>query len=329
MTKTAVIYRVEWLSERLKQVYATFFPEQNEANSRGKLEWRFERNPAGAGRIVVAEANGEIVGLSSYVPAVIQAGDETATGYQAIDSFVHPSMRGRGLFSELARTFVQRAEDPIEVVYGIPNDQAAPAWFGKLGWTRHGTMPFLFKPLSSSYFLRRMGLAGGFSLSVARDQNAQLLHRFGPGVDELWREFSKGVTNAVRRDSAYLNWRIIDCPSAGYRTVASSDSSFVTTYAAAKHGGKIGYVMEAMGADASDLLMSELGRMRSHDVEVALAWCSPESPNIQLYRRAGFIPLPERLRPVVMYFGATANSERVDIVTKRPWHVSYLDSDTV
>ena len=66
-------------------------------------------------------------------------------------------------------------------------------------------------------------------------------------------------------------------------------------------------------------------------LNVALAWCFRHSPNARAHFRAGFFPLPERLRPIELHFGVRVLDESLTQVLRdrRNWYISYCDSDTV
>lgn len=227
---------------------------------------------------------------------------------------------------------MHRIED---LIWGFPNDNAAPAWFGKLGWTSHGQVPFLIKPLRAGYFLRKLRLGGDFPLTSGGDQSLEPISGVGDWADELWERFSTGVGCATTRYSAFLNHRLFGAPHAQqYRVVGETTANggaLVATREAEKHGGRIAYVMEAMGTSAlRGVLESELSRLRDRGVELALAWAYPWSPNYSALRRSGFLPLPERIRPIRIWFGGCAMSQRsANALDPKKWYMSYLDSDTV
>jgi hypothetical protein len=62
-----------------------------------------------------------------------------------------------------------------------------------------------------------------------------------------------------------------------------------------------------------------------------LAWCPKNALNRAAYRRAGFLPLPDMLRPAEIHFGARALlPDAASVVPDgSKWYLSYLDSDTV
>jgi len=297
------------------------------------ISWAFRDNDAA---FAVARSEGHVVGLSSYIRSDMRFGPERGVAFQAVDSFVVPSMRGHGLFTKLAQAYSAHSRaEAADLVWGFPNDNAAPAWFGKLGWASHGQVPFLIKPLRAGYFLRKLRLGGDFPLAPGRDQGLNPITTIGDWADLLWDRFSAGIGCATIRDQTFLRHRLLSGPhSSEYRVVAETDeqtSALVATREAEKHGGRIAYVMEAIGgASLSGVLTSELARLRDRGNELALAWSYPWSPNYAALRRCGFIPLPERLRPIRIWFGGRAMSPRAVIAMNRDsWYLSYLDSDTV
>jgi hypothetical protein len=136
----------------------------------------------------------------------------------------------------------------------------------------------------------------------------------------------------VERNAAYLNWRLRDHPSETYRLYSHHDRAFTAASLSHKHGAHIGYLMEAFGDDAvlAGVIRATTDRLRAEGAELSLAWCPPHAPNYHAYRRAGFLPLPDRLRPIDISFGVRP------IAVNHPafgdfsdWYLSYLDSDTV
>jgi hypothetical protein len=326
------IISIEPLSDALMDAYLASGMERGKAG-RFAVEWAFETNAA---PIAVARNNGQIVGISGYIQSRMQFGSETGVAFQAVDSFVSESMRGKGIFTQLARAYDTHAiSSGGDLVWGFPNDNAAPAWFGKLEWHSHGQVPFLIKPLRAGFFCRKFRLPLDFPLTRACDQNLPSIAEVGEWGDALWDSVAPTVGVGTVRDRAFLNHRLFNGPQAEqYRVVASPDQtapSIVATREAEKHGGRIAYVMEALGGSSLEpMMMSELGRLASRGVELALAWSFPWSPNYRTLRKAGFMPLSERLRPIHIWFGSRPKSGLAAPADQQgQWYLSYLDSDTV
>jgi GNAT superfamily N-acetyltransferase len=304
-------------------------------HGREGLQWSFEGTDQ---PFCVMRRGDEIVGLSAYIRSRFKLGGEVGSAFQAVDSFVSSSMRGKGVFTRLARAYSAHAEEAgVDLIWGFPNNNAAPAWFGKLGWTNFGQVPFLVRPLRAGYFLRRLRLPGDFRLSFARDRGLAPMTVAEPWIDDLWASYSATIRCAVLRDSATIQHRLFDGPhAASYRVVGDSQAdgsggALVATREAAKHGGSIAYLMEAMGGTGlEDVLQSELARLRDRGMELVLAWSFPWSPNYRTLRRCGFVPFPTALRPIEIWFGAKSYSRRGAAADDpRNWYLSYLDSDTI
>lgn len=329
----------------LKEAYLRLLPEQATGIGRGRLAWRFEKNPASTGIFSVATdaAQGNVVGINAFAAARLKMGERTVLGFQSMDTIVDPVCRGQGLFTRLLKAFYEAAPElKTFLLYGFPNGNSAPGFFNKLGWTRLSSPPFLIKPLRTGYFAKRiLGDAGKYfdlPLAFARaPQGIETITRFDERFTRLWKKFSEKVPCALERNADYLNWRIADNPEFTYTTKAVVENgelkAFLTYTELEKHGGRIGYVMEAMGDEAAlaKLFRAMTAEFMHKKVDAVLAWCPPHAPNHKAHRRAGFLPMPEKIRPIELHFGARLFpvSEGEPGLKYEDWYLSYLDSDTV
>lgn len=331
-------YHTSSLTSGIKGAYERLLPGHEQVIASGKLEWKFKGSPAGEALVSIAQTDGVVVGMIGTIPLRLRVRDRVLVAIQAIDGVVDPRMRGKGCFTMMARQLHSAAQgSDLDGIFGFPNQNAAPTWFSKLGWSRLGRAPFLFKPLRTGFFTRRLFPAAmNYPLAFPRRSCADIrrITAFDEQIDELWRRFAGTRFCAVERTRGYMNWRLINCPSAIYDCYGSfvrdELRSFVATHTADKHGGKIGYVMEALGDHTlPNLLEDAVARLKADGVEVVLAWCLRSSPNRQSYSRAGFLPLPSHFSPEIN-FGACAFSAPAEPITNcENWYLSYLDSDSV
>lgn len=307
------------------------------------LEWRFRDNPHGQAQFAVATAANRVTGMIALVPTIL-VNTPGVNGYQAIDTAVHPSERGKGLFVKMGAV----AQDKLggDVLWGFPNANASPGWYGRLGWTDFGPVPLLIRPLRSGFVFERLHpklKALDFNLVRQRKIQAHVFNdgdEFDRDFDRLWRRIASQYGTAVDRSGAWMRWRLFEKPGAEYRCLGRKDSAgdleaFVATKLADKHGSRLCYVMEALSLEGQSklltrMLLAELGRAARGGAEAALAWCSAKAPNYSAYRRAGFLPVPARLRPIEINFGAKAlRAESAGAAALGAnWYVSFLDSDT-
>lgn len=329
----------------IEEAYSRLFPGDPD-KSPALLEWRALSNPHGPTRFAVASRESEIVGMIALIPTRLRnlAGD--ALGYQAVDTVVDPSCRGQGLFVKMGELAQYPQVLGGDALWGFTNANAAPGWYGRLGWTNLGTAPLLMRPLRSSFLLGRLhGKLRAIDFPLIRRRSApSVLYEDGAELsadwDALWHRVAGQFGTTVDRSGEWMRWRLLDKPGADYRCVgirseAGGLEAFVAAKIADKHGARLVYVMEAMSAPEhhkalAGLLSAELSRAARQRAEAALAWCPRTAPNYRAYREAGFLPVPPRLRPIEINFGARALVSRAAAAAapRARWYLSFLDSDT-
>jgi hypothetical protein len=339
--KASVDYSIEPYGPAIGDAYAALFSDSPEKLA--ELDWRFGQPAHGPARFAIARQDGAIVGMIALVPTLLRGQLGELSGVQAIDTIVSPAARGKFIFIRLGKIVHESPLVDADLVWGFPNALAARGWFGKLGWARFGTVPFLIKPLRSGYFLgrlwnplRRLDLPLGFP---SKDDPA-IVTRMDDRWDRLWDMCRDEFGIAVDRSAQWMRWRL-DKPNAGYRFAMKigpdGAEAAVVTRIARKHGATICYVMEALAPSGhrrslDRLLKSEMRRAARHGADLALAWCPSHAPNRKNYARAGFFGLPDRLRPIQIHFGARWLAPGEALGRPLPgnqWYLSYLDSDTV
>ena len=103
--------------------------------------WRFAANPyVEEVPMVVAEANGELVGAEPCLAVPLRAGDASALAFQPADWMVHPDHRRRGLFTEMTERLLDRYEDgPPDYYYNFPSAAILPG-LQSFDWREVGTL---------------------------------------------------------------------------------------------------------------------------------------------------------------------------------------------
>lgn len=305
------------------------------------LDWRFAANPHGAAKFAVAMDGGEVVGMIALVPTRLRSGGKAALGYQAIDTMVDEAYRGHGLFVKLGALAQVAERLGGSVLWGLPNANAAPGWYGRLGWRNFGPVPMLIRPLRSGFVLGRVHKALGRLDVPLVGRPSETFDTLGPadlqGFDELWADLASPSGTSIDRSAAWLRWRLFDKPGTDYRVVGARQGSrldaLVATRIADKHGARLCYVMDALarpsdGESLTRMLRSELAAAAAAGAGAALAWCPAHAPAYRSYRRAGFLPFPARFRPIEINFGARPLDAKAGEVVAAPWTLSLLDSDT-
>lgn len=328
----------------IERAYRDLFPGDPD-KSPELLDWRVRRNPHGPTRFAVATQGDAVVGMIALIPTPLRNAPGVRLAYQAVDTAVHPSCRGKGVFVRMGALAQDAAALGGDVLWGFPNANAAPGWFGRLGWSNFGQVPLLMRPLRSRFLLGPVHpslSAIDFPLVRQRTIDAKVYSsgaELSRDFDLLWERSAAEVGVAVDRSGEWVRWRLLEKPGADYRCVGMKTGdtleAFVATKLADKHGARLCYVMEAMSApgktrELARLISSELSCAAGAGAEAALAWCAKSAPNYAAYRKAGFLPVPARMRPIEINFGARALVPEAEAAAApgSAWYLSFLDSDT-
>ncbi len=328
-----VAIRFEPFDSALRDAYRQLLPAHEGAVARGKLEWKFAGNPAGAGDISVArDADGRTIGMTPFQAVDFRVAGDTVPGSQSLDSVVAPEARGRGVYTRLISAFYHGTDRRL--LYGFPNNRTSTPLFGRFGWERYGSVPMMVRPLSTGLAARKLRFVPDLRLPVlARPAGRwERVERFTDEDTALWRRWLPAQGAAVDRTAEWLNWRLFDHPTTRYRVLRGPSGGWVAHTVADKHGGRIGYLMDAIGEDGDELaglIATALRQMQGEGAELAFAWSLPHAPNHRAHRRAGFYPFPDRLRPIEINFGAVTLPIGTPPIPASDWYISYLDSDTV
>ena len=315
------------------------------------LRWQYLDNPTGELFVDLAVSGDRIAAIYAVQPALVRVRGDRTLAVQSVDTLVDADFRGRGLFTKMAQSVYQRVrEREGAFVYGFPNVNSAPGFFNKLGWVPLDPVPFLVRPLGTAFVASKLPLARwlhrlpDLRLPIGRtrlqaNQELRPVTEFGPALGALWKQFSSGVTVAVDRSPDYLRWRL-GKPGERYACLGIFEGTQLLAFCAYttvdKHGGRIGYVIELLHEPGrhdtgAALLVECLRRMGTDGADAVLAWSFRHAPNAKAYSKVGFVPLPERLRPIELHIGVRPLDESLTEVLgdRRNWYISYCDSDTV
>lgn len=99
------------------------------------VRWKYVDNPVvDETPIIVAEADGEIVGVRPFLAFRLRLGGETVTAYQPADTMVHPDHRREGIFRRMTTHALSAYRDRGPALFfNFPNEYARPGYLD-LGW---------------------------------------------------------------------------------------------------------------------------------------------------------------------------------------------------
>jgi GNAT superfamily N-acetyltransferase len=188
------------------------------------FRWKHSQNPFGPSLMLVAEADGLVVGLRAFMRWRFVAGNEEYKALRAVDTATHPDHQGRGIFRRLTLSALDIGRTGSDFVFNTPNGQSLPGYL-KMGWHPVGKMAIRVRVRRPVRFVRRLG-------SVRESEPAPQLP---PDVQAETADQALGDSDAVRqlleeapqptdrlgtpKDLDYLRWRFVDAPSLDYRAV--------------------------------------------------------------------------------------------------------------
>lgn len=275
-----------------------------------KFDWQFVANPYGPGRCWLLCAGGTPAGTSALsmreleiCGKIVRAGVAGDFAVDAAHRFAQPALM-------LQRGVIASIGDNLDLIYGIPNDRAAPI-MKRVSYFEAGELHRYAKALRVSPYmergktLRKLRPAFGAAADLAYAAVARVSERVGSefsvrGItafderfDELWRCCRGAHPVMEPRDSRFLAWRFARCPLRRYETVAllSRDESRL-------HGYWIYYIEDEsmVGADflvaraehMESLLAAACSRARELGlISVSAAFLAPV-PIVAAFERFGF-----------------------------------------
>jgi GNAT superfamily N-acetyltransferase len=270
-------------------------PAPGGVDRRALFEWKHLRNPFGRSIARVAELDGRVVGLRSFMRWRLAGapGSRALPAVRAVDTATSPAVQRLGIFSRLTTEAIAACEsEGVAMVFNTPNDRSRPGYL-KMGWQVVTVWPVWVRP-------RRPGrlLAAG----VRRDL------RSGPGVEPPARTALVPAADALAaarpprgvepealhtpRSLEYLRWRYAEGPLAYH--VLSGVSATVVTRLRARGTLREAVVCEAFAPRGAEGELADLLRAlpREAGADHAVAHLGAGWPARDRLRSAGYLRLP-------------------------------------
>jgi hypothetical protein len=324
--------------------------------------WQFRNAFSKNSGVAVAERGGDIVAQYAvmWFPMIYKG--QQIDGAVSTATVTDKSARGQGLFTKLAvKVYQDVAAESAKIIYGFPNGQSINGFIKHLEWFEVAPFPLHIKPVDTTALVRKiiggntiarlLGSLGNLLLRIivgalqARHRQTNItfrqVHDIPDALDKLWEMTFIAGKIALVRNKSYLHWRYIEKPFFTYDIhVAMAGENLcgcIITHMAEKFGVKIIYVMEIL-AEYDDpavcqILLDELNSIATRQGAAAVSLLFlPDNPNRSLYLKNGYWPVPRRLFPQDIFFGARVNSPDIDPKYARDmtnWYISWGDMDVV
>lgn len=320
--------------------------------------WMYKDNPAGTGKIWLAEHDGRIVGQYAIVPVRVKIGSKVILSSQSLDTMTHPDYRRQGMFETLAKKVYDEARNEgIYLVYGFPNEFSYPGFIKKLNWFCIDTMQVMFKPLNwrniiklkvGNEFLQGIAAIGAglvFNRVFFRTQKPPFVEGltisqvtfFDERFNEFWIEICNQSPIIMVRNRDYLNWRY-STPNVSYSILVAEKDSKICGYLILrdrkdriKKNVRLSYIFDivAQSEEVMHCLVSRaVEHCRQNKVDLILYSFIESKTYHRVLSRNGFISVPFMERGRFCAYSSSPHISREFLTKRENWFVQIGDSDT-
>jgi GNAT superfamily N-acetyltransferase len=178
-------------------------------------DWKHNENPFGKSKMILAFDGEMLVGVRAFMCWQFSNVSETLKCVRAVDTAVHPSYQGKGIFSKLTMAALDDCKnDNIKLVFNTPN-KISKIGYLKLGWIEIGKLP-----------LRLL-----FPFKIPRIYNEKLLRELLANC-EIGKINKLNINTNTNKFSTplnfdYINWRYTNCPIDRYYCITKTDKFLI------------------------------------------------------------------------------------------------------
>lgn len=306
---------------------------------RAYWDWKHIENPFGESPVLLAEADGQLVGLRVFMRWDWIAGGQTYRAVRAVDTATHPDWQGRGIFSRLTKALVQQVTDEgVHFIFNTPNEKSRPGYL-KMGWQAVGRTDLWIRPL------RPLRLAGGLMRRRQATPLAQSSPQAWPesrSLDDLCRHPHLEAFLAAQRDgaeprlttplsSSYLRWRYHAIPGFEYRTVFEIDGEggAALVFRFKEQGQltelRVCELLVGKGRASRRTASRLLGHVLSEaEADYAAIMAAPRTAAMAAARRKLFLPAM-RLGPILTVRQLNPVHPNLELTSRQTWRASIGD----
>lgn len=264
--------------------------------------WKHERNPFGGSACRVAEANGRVVALRTFMRWTWQSAGKAVHAVRAVDTATHPDVRRLGLFRRLTLELIEaEAAAGTSFVFNTPNDQSRPGYL-TMGWRLVGRVPLWIKPIRPVRALMRVARSrlAAAPESVRPDVRPEGIGALlaDPTLPAVLERAENGDPRYhTRRTPTYLRWRYAEVPGLSYSAVWRFDdgAGAIAIYRdRERHGLRERMLCETIVTpDRAGVALARRVLRRAASIEGAdyiVACAARRTPERAALIRCGFIP---------------------------------------
>ncbi len=317
--------------------------------------WKYYANPAGAHIMAVGvEAqSGRVVGQVGAIPTWLMIDGQKVLGAQTCDIVILPEFQKGGPFFRLHDCATQLLSPAgVKIVFGYSIHKTLKISRRLLKFQSVFPVRRLVRVLDPGEFLRKkaapaplarvLGKVSGALMHMVHSTDVTLpegfriseIKRFDERFDRLLKSVSSRVKVMLYKDSAYLNWRYVDCPSVNYRVFAIEKGDVVvgfTVVAVLNEDMRRGYILELLSDPEIDVTGVLINRAVNYcydeKADSVNSWLREDSHAWEVMRHKGFAVKETNHNLIVRW--EREDAPPVDVTDAAMWDISIGDSDYV
>lgn len=170
--------------------------------------WRYKHvdNPFGESLVLVAEEDGELIGVRAFMRWKWQKGEKVYSAFRAVDTATHPDHQGKGIFRKLTLKALEIGKERGDhFVFNTPNAQSKPGYL-KMGWQEVNNLQIQLRPVNLFQFNNK-------EISYETVGNVDIVKPLLLANFEQLKTSNKLFTP---KDIEYIKWRYLHNPLQNY-----------------------------------------------------------------------------------------------------------------
>lgn len=172
--------------------------------------WKHVQNPFGKSPVLIAEENGQILGVRAFLMWEFFQKGKIVKSCRAVDTATHPEHQGKGIFKKLTMEMIEEIKkEGMVSVFNTPNTKSTPGYL-KMGWEKWGNLP-----LKLDFHVGKKGK--GIHLESDWTMISDLIQRVESAPQT-------GLSFGTRIVKGYLNWRYRDSPLFPYHYLSDGEN---------------------------------------------------------------------------------------------------------
>ncbi|MDQ6834735.1 MAG: GNAT family N-acetyltransferase [Actinomycetota bacterium] len=204
------LYREEDEPAVLSLLHTAFGRWPDDVDVRDPTElfrWKHMANPLGRSVMVVAEADGTLIGFAAWVLWRMSASGQTFAAFRGVDLAVHPRHRRKGVAAALTRDGINHFPKDAAFTFSEPNELRRSGSL-KGGTAEVGAFPLLVRLRAPLRTAARLIDRNSRTMAVVHAESAAEALRDHEGVAALLAHVEQSdVRLSTVKDPDYLAWR--------------------------------------------------------------------------------------------------------------------------